>query len=187
MKRAAFVCAAVLLYAYGAFAFESSQRTCSIPKNFEDLKAKASETAEIKLDANQLKLAGSFLNGKANNEAMIQKLTANLRNICVLSFTFDQAEKYSKGEVEDMRRQFNSPEWSKMITFEKQKRETVDVYMRMKNDTLDGLAVIVAVPKQLSFIQIDGPIDIQQLLQLGGNFGIPILKNMMPAGSRPQK
>jgi hypothetical protein len=181
MKRAAFVCAAIVLCAFTTFALESSQRPCSVVKNLDEIKAKALETAEVKLDANQLKLAGSFLKGKDSNEAMIQKLAANLRNICVVSFKFDQEEKYSKGEIESMRKQFSFSGWSQMVALDnKQKKETVDVFMRMNKDAFDGISLIAAKPKELVFVQIDGSIDIQQLMQLGGNFGIPNLNMIMP-------
>jgi hypothetical protein len=50
---------------------------------------------------------------------------------------------------------------------------STDVYVKLVNNQMQGLFVLNAEPKELSLVLILGPIDLDKLSQLGGNFGIP--------------
>jgi hypothetical protein len=54
----------------------------------------------------------------------------------------------------------------------------------MENDQLAEMVVIAAEPKELSFIDIVGSIDPEQLSLLGGQFGIPKMDLEGPARTR---
>ena len=45
--------------------------------------------------------------------------------------------------------------------------------MKLVNNQMQGLFVLDAEPKELSLVLILGPIDMEKLGKLGGNFGIP--------------
>jgi hypothetical protein len=53
--------------------------------------------------------------------------------------------------------------------------ENVDVYLKMENNQIGGLAVIAAEPRELTIVNIVGPIDLDALATLGGQLGIPRL------------
>ena len=48
-----------------------------------------------------------------------------------------------------------------------------------------GIVIIAAEPKELTVVNIVGPLEVDQLADLGGEFGIPRLKTK-PLSSRPQ-
>jgi hypothetical protein len=48
-----------------------------------------------------------------------------------------------------------------------------------------GIIVISAEPRELTFVNIVGPIEVDQLADLGGEFGIPKLHHQ--DASKPQK
>jgi hypothetical protein len=52
-------------------------------------------------------------------------------------------------------------------------RENVEVYTDMRGENIAGLVVISAEPRELTFVNIVGPIDLERLTDLGGQFGIP--------------
>jgi hypothetical protein len=58
--------------------------------------------------------------------------------------------------------------------------EDVDVFLKMEKDRIAGLVVIAAQATQLTFVNIVGPIDLEQLSSLGGQFGIPKLEVERP-------
>jgi hypothetical protein len=57
--------------------------------------------------------------------------------------------------------------------------ESVEVYVYREGETSGGLAVVVAEPRELTVVNIVGPIDLAQLGALGGQLGIP--KEIAPA------
>jgi hypothetical protein len=48
-----------------------------------------------------------------------------------------------------------------------------DVFVKLVNGQMQGLCVLDAEARELSLVLILGPIDIDKLSGLGGNFGIP--------------
>ncbi len=52
-------------------------------------------------------------------------------------------------------------------------KEGSDVYVKMVDGKVQGLFVLDAEPKELSLVLILGPIDMEKIGALGGNFGIP--------------
>ncbi len=103
----------------------------------------------------------------------MKKLIGNLKGIYVRSFEFANDGEYSEADVESMRSQLRAPEWSKMVTVRSKNDGDVDVFFKMDKDKIAGLVVIAAEPKELTIVNIVGPIDLDQLSSLGGQFGIP--------------
>lgn len=142
------------------------------PPELEQLAAKASEVVDVNMDRKMLDFAGRFMEDEDDAEA--RALIKNLRGIYVKSFEFDKAGQYSPADVELFRSQLRAPEWSKVVTARsKRDGENVEVYFRLDNGTSQGLAIIAASEKELTLINIDGPIDPTQLSELSGQFGIP--------------
>jgi hypothetical protein len=55
------------------------------------------------------------------------------------------------------------------------KGENSEVYLKKTGNAIDGLVVIDAEPKELTLVHIDGPINPEELSELGGHMGIPKL------------
>ena len=145
-----------------------------IPANVERLAAKAVETVNVTVDGALLQLAGKFLSSADPDQKKIKTLIGNLKGIYVRSFEFANEGEYSAADVDSLRSQLRSPEWSKMVTVSSKKGgDNVDVFFKMEKDKIAGLVVIAAEPKELTFVNIVGPIDLDQLSSLGGQFGIP--------------
>ncbi len=53
------------------------------------------------------------------------------------------------------------------------RNNNADVCLRQDGDNITGLAIIVAEALELTVVYIDGPIDMDGLSKLSGNFGIP--------------
>jgi hypothetical protein len=78
--------------------------------------------------------------------------------------------------VEAIRNQLQSPAWSRIVSARsKHEGETTEVYLMTAGDggTVLGMAIINAEPKELTVVNIVGPIDIEKLSSLEGKMGIP--------------
>jgi hypothetical protein len=172
MKSAAIVVALLLLPA--ATALAGRPQDVTIPPSIEKLSAQAVETVNVTVDGALLQLAAKFLSAADPEQKAVKDLIAKLKGIYVRSFQFASAGAYADSDVESLRSQLRAPAWSKMVTVRsKDDGDNVDVFFKMEQDQIAGLVVIAAQPKELTVVNIVGPIDLQQLSMLGGQFGIP--------------
>jgi uncharacterized protein DUF4252 len=170
MRTAVVICALLL----PATASAARSQDVKIPVNIEKLAAKAVETVNVTVDGALLQLAGKFLSSSDPDQRQIKTLISNLKGIYVRSFEFAGEGEYSETDLESLRSQMRSPEWSKMVTVTSKKGgDNVDVFFKMEKDKIAGLVVIAAEAKELTIVNIVGPIDLDQLSRLGGQFGIP--------------
>jgi hypothetical protein len=140
----------------------------------EKLAEKASNTVEVNLDKKLLQLASKFLNPNNPGEARVRELVGGLEGVYVRVFEFDQPGGYSNGDVDSVRSQLQG--WSKIVGVRSRKQgENVEVHIKYSGDSILGLAIVAADPKTLTVVNIVGPIDLEKLSQLEGQFGIPAL------------
>ncbi len=169
MRRTGLICIMML-----AFAWSARAQDVKLPVNLERLAAKASETVDVTMDATMLRFAGKFLDQKDADEVQAKKLIEGLKGIYVRSFEFEKPGEYTEEDLESLRVQLRPPVWTRVVGVRsKRDKENVDIFFRMDNGKVLGLALIAAEPRELTFVHIDGPIDPEQLTELGGQFGIP--------------
>jgi len=153
--------------------------------NLDHLAPKAAKVIDVNIDGALLQLARSFLSDKKPNEARAKEVIAGLKGIYVKSFEFDREGGYSLGDVEAIRTQLRTPQWSRIVGIvSKNEGDNVEVYTRIEGTQIIGLAVVSAEPKELTVVNIVGPIDISKLRDLEGNFGIPGLDIKIGNGIR---
>lgn len=145
-------------------------------ERFDHLSSKADDTVEVALDERLLRLASKFFNANDPGQAKIKDLIANLQGVYVRVYSFDKPGAYDLKELEPLRAQLRSPGWQKIVGVRsKRGSENVDVHLRMNGDLIAGLAIIAADTRQLTLVNIIGPIDLEKLSQLQGQLGIPKL------------
>jgi len=146
--------------------------------HLDRLAAKAAETVNIAIDPPMLKLASSFMTG-TGDDASIKELLAGLKGIYVKVFEFEHENAYTPDDVNAVRKQLARAEWLRLVTVDsKRDRELVEIYSWRERGQSGGLAVLVAEPTELTVVNIVGPIDLEKLGKLQGQFGIP----RVPAG-----
>ena len=145
------------------------------------LAARASNVVDVTVDPAMLQLAAGLMSNEKANDAAIKQLIANLRGVYVRSFKFDRDGAYTDADVNAVREQLKAP-WARMVNV-RGEGESVEVYVYREGERPGGLAVVVAEPRELTIVNIVGPIDLAQLGALGGQLGIP--KNMAVPPARP--
>lgn len=145
-------------------------QTLRIPASVEKLGSKATETVDVTLDPAMLQFAQQM----AGDDPDARRVLQGLKNLRVRSFEFEKEGEYSPADVESMRSQLGGPGWSRIAQVRsKRDREDVDIYMKVGANSLGGLVVLVAGPKELTIVDIDGNIKPEDLGHLGGKAGIP--------------
>jgi hypothetical protein len=140
--------------------------------DFADLEERADETVDITLDADMLRLAAKFLSGKSADEKAVRDMIHGLTGIYVRSYSFDKDGQYDRGLVDRVKRQLG-PTWKQFVQVRSKTRENVHIYADMRGDKVTGLVIIAAEPREFTVVNIVGPIDLERLAELEGEFGIP--------------
>ena len=151
-----------------------------IPRDIERLSGKAVNTVNVTLDGPLLQLGGRFLSSSDPEQKIVKSLISSLKGIYVRSFEFAGPGAYSEADVESLRSQLKMPLWTRAVGVRSKGGEDVDVFLKMEKDKIAGLVVIAAQATQLTFVNIVGPIDLELLSSLGGQFGIPKLEVERP-------
>ena len=147
-----------------------------LPPDVEKLSVKAKETVEVNMDGPMLRWASKFLSAEDPDEQKAARLITKLKGIYVRSFEFDNPGAYTSAEVEQLRAQFSSPLWSRAVGVRSQREgDNVDVFFKLEDERMAGIVIIAAEAKELTVVNIVGPIDVDELADLGGEFGIPRL------------
>lgn len=160
-----------------------------LPPALDRLASKAAEVVDVTMDAQMLQLAARFLSDKDPDEAKAKQLVSGLKGIYVKSFEFEKPGEYQESDVEAVRSQLRAPEWSRIVGVRSRKSgDNADVFIRTENGKITGLTVIATEPKELTIVNIAGPISPEQLQDLGGHFGVPRLEKKekpAPKSDRP--
>ena len=171
----ALACASLLLGAQ-----TSSAQTGKIQiAHLEKLADKAAEVVDVTLDGALLQLASKFMSDKRGaDEAAAKDFIQHLEGIYVKSFEFDKEGEYTQTDVEEIRKQLHAPNWQRTVEVRsKRDGENTEIYLMPGGgtgaDAIKGLAIICAEPKELTVVNIVGPIDLDKLAELDGKMGIP--------------
>jgi hypothetical protein len=130
------------------------------------LAAKATESADVTVDAAALKQSVGFLAGRGGDPAKLQELVNGITGIYVKSFKFDSADAYSDADVEAVRKQVARDGWSRIVGV-REKDELTEIYLWRDGGANGGLVVIAAKSRELTIVNIVGRIDLASLAALG--------------------
>ncbi len=139
------------------------------------LAEKADEVTDVNLDGAMLKFAAKFINDSDDpEEKQVQEMVKKLKGIYIKSFEFDKEGQYTDADVESVREQLRGPGWQKMVNVRsKRDKENTEIYFVGDEKNMQGLVILAAEPKELTVVDIVGPIDVEMLSEMGGHMGIP--------------
>ncbi len=145
-----------------------------LPPGLEkELAARASDVTEVRLDKNMLGFAARFMDSKHKDDAATRQLIQGLDGIYVRDYEFDKDGQYSQEQIEQLRRAFETPEWSAVVhERERKSGESTDVLMKLVNGEPHGLFILDMEPKELTIVLILGPIRMEDLSKLNGLGGL---------------
>lgn len=158
--------------------------------DFPTLAAKATESMEISLDAEDIRNVGALTLGGRNaagDPAMVE-LLKGLRGIHVMMFEFERPGQYTTRDIDGVVRQAERGGWKRLM-YRRGQEDRMEMWMR-EDGSEGGLLVVVGEPKELVLIHIAGKVDLQTLSQLQGRLGVPHVPGVgrsatPPASSAP--
>ena len=143
--------------------------------SLDHLAAKASQTVDVTVDERLMKMAAKVLSDKEADEREVKKLVEGLKGIYVKSFEFDTEGQYSAADLETIRTQLRGPGWTRLVNVTSKKEGNLEVYLLFNGDVVGGLAVLHTDLKEFTIVNIVGPVDLDKLAKLEGQFGVPEL------------
>ena len=170
-----------LLLAAGALASPgltlAQTATLPAPSPIEkDLAARASNVTEVTLGKNMLAFAAKIMNGKDDDDAEARRLIEGLEGIYVREYEFDKEGQFSADEVDQLRKYFETSEWTPIVKERERKNSSsTDVMVKLVNGESQGMFILEAEPKELTIVLILGPIHLDDLGKLRGLSGLSVL------------
>jgi hypothetical protein len=148
----------------------------------KELAARASNVTEVTLGKNMLAFAAKVMNSKHKDEAETRQLIEGLEGIYVREYEFDKEGQFSPDEVEQLRKYFETSEWSPMVhERDRKNNESTDVMVKLVNGESHGMFILDVEPKELTIVLILGPIRMDELGDLKGLAGLGVLGNVAKA------
>jgi len=166
---------AVLLILSLAFVTKAQDSRIQL-SSLDHLAAKASQTVDVNIDERLVKIAARAFSDKDIDEKKIKDLLTGVKGVYVKSFEFETDGQYSPADVESIRSQLRGPGWSRLVGVTSKKDGNVEVYLLFQGEQVAGLAVLHTDNRELTVVNIVGPVDLDKLANLEGQLGIPDLE-----------
>jgi hypothetical protein len=148
-------------------------------ENLDALAGRAEHVVDVTIDEGLLKLIPMLIRKNAKTDAEAQKMAniaAGFRGVYVRSFQFSDDKQWAESDIAGIRAQLKQPGWSRIVSVKSRKDgQNVEVYIMSDPANLGGLAILATQPNELTVVNIVGKIDIEDILALEGQFGIPDL------------
>jgi len=160
----------VVTVAFAVQAQEPRIQTASL----DHLTAKASQTVDVNIDGRLMKMASKLFDNKGD-EREIKELLAGVKGIYVKSFEFEADGQYTAADVESIRSQLRGPSWSRMVNVTSKKEGVLEVYISFQAEAVNGLVALATDDREFTVVNIVGPVDVDKLAKLEGQFGVPEL------------
>ena len=143
--------------------------------SLDHLAAKASRSVDVNLDGRLLRLAAGVFDDNDVDEQKIKKLIVGIKGIYVRNFEFENDGQYTAADFEAIRTQLRSPGWERMVDVKSKKDGDLEVYVLLTGEQVSGLTVLSSRTRELTVVNIVGPVDLKKLADLEGRLGIPEL------------
>ncbi len=154
---------------------------CSLPVQAQDgrvkfdalshLEAKASETVDVNVESPLLQIIPKLVfGGQSVAEKTMRELVAGLKGVFVRHYEFEKSGAFTESDLDAVRSQVRS--WSKIVGIRsKRGGETVEVHTLMDGSKITGLLILAVEPRQLTLVNVVGPVDLEKLIEMARHFG----------------
>ena len=165
---------ALLLVAVSAAAAMAQDSRLQL-SSLDHLAAKASQTVDVNIDERLIRIALKVFKDDDADDREIKKVIAGIKGIYVKRFEFETDNQYTTADIEAIRMQLRGPGWTRLVNVTSKKEGNLEVYLLMNGETVGGLAVLSNDARELTVVNIVGPVDLEKLAKLEGQFGLPEL------------
>ena len=144
-------------------------------ESLEKLGPKAAEAVNIEIDGILIKFAGSILSDEDADERAVKELVTGLRGVYVRSYEFKSDGQFAEADVAALREQLRAPGWSRVMDVKSKRLDFGDaeVYLATAGGRVEGFALLVIEPRELTVVNIVGSLDLDKIRRLGDNLNLP--------------
>ena len=144
-------------------------------ESLEKLAPKAAEAVNIEIDGILIKFAGSILSDEDADERAVKELVTGLRGVYVKSYEFKSAGQFAEADVAAVREQLRAPGWARVMDVKSKGFDFGDaeVYLATAGGRVEGFALLVVEPRELTVVNIVGSLDLDKIRRLGDNLNLP--------------
>jgi hypothetical protein len=143
--------------------------------SLDHLAARASRSVDVNIDERLMRMAVKVFSDQDDDERKIKKLIVGIKGIYVRNFEFESDGQYAAADVESIRTQLRGPGWTRLVNVTSKKDGNLEVYLLMNGEQVGGLAVLSNDDRELTVVNIVGPVDLEKLADLEGQLGVPEL------------
>ncbi len=176
----------LVITAIAALAFSAPARAQGGPPSggrlrldaLDKLAPKAAETVNIEIDGFLIKFAGSLLSDTDADEKTVKEIIEGLKGVYVRSYEFKSEGQFSEADVATVRQQLLAPGWSRLLDVESRGLDFGDaeLYVASAGGRIEGIALLVVEPRELTVINIVGAVDVDKLKKLGHTLNLPRIR-----------
>jgi len=147
-------------------------------ESIEKLAPKAAEAVNIEIDGILIKFAGSILSDEDADERAVKELVTGLRGVYVKSYEFKSAGEFAEADVAALREQLRAPGWTRVMDVKSKGLDFGDaeVYLATAGGRVEGFALLVVEPRELTVVNIVGSLDLDKIRRLGDNLDLPRIR-----------
>lgn len=144
-------------------------------ESLEQLAPKAAEAVNIDIDGILIRFAAPMLSDKDADERAVKELISGLRGVYVRSYEFKSDGQFAAGDVAAVREQLRAPGWSRVMDVKSKGLDFGDgeVYVATSGGRVEGFALLVIEPREVTVVNIVGPLDLDKIRRLGDNLDLP--------------
>src|SRR3984885_13239886 len=149
----------------------AQQQSLWIPQGIGILQQSASSKSEFTFDHSMLVLTSKL---DPDNEDL-RRVLAGVSGISVHRYHFPGSWQYDQGALISVIEEYRSAGWKQLINSHEKGGGpgATDLWVRMKNNAISNVAILLASSNEVTFIVVSGSISPLDLSHLGGHFGIP--------------
>jgi hypothetical protein len=143
--------------------------------SLERLASKADESVNIEIDGFLIRFAGSLLSEKDADEKTVKEVIEGLKGVYVRSYELKSGVRFEEADVAGVREQLRAPGWTRLVDVESRGLDVggAELYVASSGGRVEGIALLVVEPRQLTVINIVGAVDVDKLKKLGDTLDLP--------------
>jgi hypothetical protein len=162
-----------VLIAISASKLTAQQQHEWVPQGVETLRQSASSKTEFRLDHSMLVFASKV--DPDNDE--LRRVIAGVNGVSVERFRFAGGSTYDPEALGSVKEEYRAAGWKQLMNdHQKAGGPETDLWVRLENNAISDVAVLLSKPSEVDFVVVSGSISPLDIIRLGGHFGIPKLE-----------
>jgi hypothetical protein len=139
-------------------------------RGIDALRETASSKTEFTLDHSMLVFASKLDPGDED----LRRVIAGVSGVTVHSFRYPRPGMYTPEALDSLKDEHHTGGWTHVVNNHRDsKGATADVWVRMENNAVSNIAVLMTRASEVDYVVASGSISPMDLSHLGGHFGIP--------------